>query len=414
MATVANYRMTPDEAYLREAVKSGRAKLTQLSMKALGKPDTRLQCRVQHLDVEHVRRLDLIDEETGSIAPIVVFEPSDGTYLIADGFHRHRMKEIKRAEWIAAYVMKGTRLDALEFFNLCNRQLCLPRTREDIRKAINLLLSEDHWFWKSDGAIATHIGCAVATVTKRRTEWCKEKGIPFPRTYEDIVGKKKPRKQGPVGIKTTVIPGKGILFVRRKNVKPDEVEKLLNSPKITTAMTDTRYSYPVEQPQSIFTELPLYKPFLERHGLKAEHLVVTSDNGLDFRVMKYGPVVAEGIAVRDQAKDVPRSLFVLSWPRVDQRFDYGSFREALGSLLILDSCAGERFRQLILLTDEKSPCPGDPIVLRLMSRWNVTVCTLDELVDTIKGEKEPRRMMTEEKIAEKVARDRRWFKHPVP
>ncbi len=190
--STATYQMTPDEAFLREALKIGRAKIQQLSMKALGKVDAQLQCRVQHLDVEHVRRLSAIHDETGIIAPIVVFEDAkSGARWIADGFHRHRMLEMKRAPAIRAYVINGTRLDALEFSTMCNRQLCLPRTREDVRKAIEMLLEVEQYRVWGDNKIGEHVGCSPSLVRRIRIAWHEKKLIPMPERFEGRDGSQR-------------------------------------------------------------------------------------------------------------------------------------------------------------------------------------------------------------------------------
>jgi hypothetical protein len=202
MATAKAYRMTPDEEFLAAALKDGRAKIEELSMKAIGKPDRSIQCRVlaDGIDPEHVRRLSAIHDSTGTIAPIVVFrDPVTDRLLIADGFHRHRMHEIKKLSSIAAYVVEGGRRDAVEFAAMCNRHLCLARTMADIRKAVMVLLEEESWLLSSAPRIAQHVGCSESSVLRYRGEFCSQRGIPVPTSVVTADGKAQRRRRRRAG-----------------------------------------------------------------------------------------------------------------------------------------------------------------------------------------------------------------------
>lgn len=163
----------PDEIYLQDALKSGKATIQDVSMKAIGTPDTRLQARIEHLDKEHVRKLHEIKIREGKLSPVAIFRTSAEKLLLADGFHRHEVYRNEKAESIPAYVIEGEWIDAVEFATMCNRQLCKPRAREDIKKAAFMILDTPEWFGRGDAWIAKHIGTSPVTITRYRVEFCE-------------------------------------------------------------------------------------------------------------------------------------------------------------------------------------------------------------------------------------------------
>ena len=97
--------------------------------------------------------------------PVVVFR-SNGTYLLADGFHRFLARRLAKFERIDAEVRQGTRLDALKFSLSANHQHGLRRTNEDKRYAITVALRE--FSRLSDRMIADLCGVAHASVAAVR------------------------------------------------------------------------------------------------------------------------------------------------------------------------------------------------------------------------------------------------------
>ncbi len=180
--------MTPDEAFLQQAFKDGRATKQDASMKAIGTPDVSLQARVQHLDMDHCRRLERAKEATGSLSPIVLFRSSQkGSNLyLADGHHRHFVYKNLKCDAIPAYVIDSdaAELEALEFATMCNREMCLGRKPEDIKKAIRMLLGNEKWRTQTDRAISEHVGCCTVTACSERAKYCEENGIALPEFVE--------------------------------------------------------------------------------------------------------------------------------------------------------------------------------------------------------------------------------------
>src|SRR3954466_13164339 len=112
MATVGTKKVElfPDEQFIQDAMRSQRCSIQELSMKALGTPDTAYQAREVHLDINHVRMLEGIARDNdGKLGPVVVFSAVEGKvtrYILADGFHRHAALTNMRAKSIRAYVVE--------------------------------------------------------------------------------------------------------------------------------------------------------------------------------------------------------------------------------------------------------------------------------------------------------------------
>ena len=184
MGAAKKLEMFPDEKYLADAIKDGRATRQLVSMKALGKPDTRLQAREQHLDMDHVRMLAEILERDGQLSPAVVFRDKAGKLWLADGFHRHEVYRRAGKAGFPAWQIDGEFRDAIEYATMCNRRLCLARKPGDIRKAIEILLADDSWFERADAWIGDHVGCCGSTVGRVRELFCKARGIEVPRSVK--------------------------------------------------------------------------------------------------------------------------------------------------------------------------------------------------------------------------------------
>ena len=196
MATATKIQLTADEEYLQAALKDGRARKEDISMKALGTPDTRFQARVIHLNMDHVHRLSRSLEELGALAPIVVFHNrKTGKMHVGDGFHRFDVYRRAKMLSIPAYVIdcdpESWERETMEFATMCNREACLGRTREDIKKAVFMLLADSVWFNRGVSSIASHAGCHTATTVKYRAQFCEERGLSIPETTCTLDGKRR-------------------------------------------------------------------------------------------------------------------------------------------------------------------------------------------------------------------------------
>jgi hypothetical protein len=193
MGAAKKLELTPDEIFIQDALRDGRAIRTDVSMKALGKPDATLQARVEHLNDIHLGRLKRSMENQDSLAPVVVFKDKDDRLYLADGFHRHHIYSKAGKAFIPAYQIDGDYRDALEFATMCNRENCLGRTKEDEKKAVKMLLANEVWSLKADGIIAKHVGLSRDTVSRVRLEYCKANDLPVPDSFVDSNGKHRSR-----------------------------------------------------------------------------------------------------------------------------------------------------------------------------------------------------------------------------
>lgn len=99
--------------------------------------------------------------------PVDVFrDPDTGTLLLANGHHRVAADEALHREYVEAVVREGDRRAAQLFAIVQDRNL--PRTNEDKRKAVELLLADEEWAKRSDREIAAQGGVHHSTVARIR------------------------------------------------------------------------------------------------------------------------------------------------------------------------------------------------------------------------------------------------------
>jgi hypothetical protein len=225
MGAAKKVEMAPDEVFLQEALKSGKAKLVEeLSMKAIGKPDLTYQARVNHIDMDHVHRLSIIHDQDAKLSPVVMFMAICGSivrYILADGFHRHEVCRRKGLPAIRAYVvhvaMDQIEHEARMFAAMCNQIVSLPRTKDDERKAVEMLFSDAVcWEW-SDSRIAKHCGIASSvTVKKYRVNYSHQRNIAMPDLVVHEGGKILSRTRVPQRV-----PAGGIVDPCERNIPED-------------------------------------------------------------------------------------------------------------------------------------------------------------------------------------------------
>lgn len=100
--------------------------------------------------------------QNGSQFPplVIIQDKFNGTYWLADGFHRLAAAKKVEAEFVSAYCKEGTRRDALLYALGANSSHGLRRTNADKRRAVELMLSDPEWWNWSDREIARR--CAVS------------------------------------------------------------------------------------------------------------------------------------------------------------------------------------------------------------------------------------------------------------
>lgn len=99
--------------------------------------------------------------------PVIVF--LDGTaYWLADGFHRVEAAKKAGQSTILAEVHQGDRHLAVLYAVRANCEHGLPRTNEDKRKAVEILLLDPQWGAWSNNEIARR--CAVSPMTVKRVK----------------------------------------------------------------------------------------------------------------------------------------------------------------------------------------------------------------------------------------------------
>ncbi|WP_054533999.1 ParB N-terminal domain-containing protein [Herpetosiphon geysericola] len=106
----------------------------------------------------------------GVVFPPIITYYDGSEYWLADGFHRLAAAERAGHSAIDCEIRQGTRRDAILYSVGANSNHGLQRTREDVRRAIDLLLRDDEWREWSDSVIAAKVGCNNKTVGSRRAE----------------------------------------------------------------------------------------------------------------------------------------------------------------------------------------------------------------------------------------------------
>ncbi len=100
---------------------------------------------------------------------LIVFAES-GAFWLADGFHRVEAAQRAALLTVPCEVRAGTRRDAVLCAVGANAQHGLRRNRQDIRRAIELLLRDEDWVKWSDIEISRRVGCSNSTVRTVRAE----------------------------------------------------------------------------------------------------------------------------------------------------------------------------------------------------------------------------------------------------
>lgn len=146
-----------------------------------------VQVRVGGISKEKVEEYRIRLENESEAPPIDVFALSDGTYLLAAGFHRLEAYKQAGRHTIKATVRQGDLIDAREFAEEDNLDHGLPYTLQDKRN-IFMRRAEDGRAWfemvegivqqkVSDRAIARDLGVSAPTIKRWLDELMTVTGI---------------------------------------------------------------------------------------------------------------------------------------------------------------------------------------------------------------------------------------------
>lgn len=365
MGAAKKFELAPDEVFIQETLKSGRAKLDEnLSMKAIGKPDVAFQARVKHLDMDHVHRLSAIHDQDGKLAPIVVFMAIAGAtvrYILADGFHRHEVYRRKGLPAIRAYVvecsMEEIEHEARLYAAICNRVVSLPRTKDDIRKAVEMLFVDPVcWRWPST-RIASHCGVTAGTAMRYKKEYALRTGIDFPEEIQDKTGRP------------------------RKPTSPRLIE-----PEIRESTSKKRGFYTCFSGKTLRGSSPqaVKAKLVQAKALVAAKSVSCDNNNVRAYLLNAG-VLAEFLHVnlgRGQhivGLGFP-SAIVVGWVPEEGS---GGIRRAMGDILLLSAHVGNTCSRRILV-GYRDDMPGE--LVRLGRLGGIEFLSPEELVSSLKGQ----------------------------
>lgn len=197
MGAAKKLEKLPEEKYIEDRLRDGTCVRQDFSMKALGKPDTAYQARVEHLDIGHAKRFADHLEEGGQLWPVVVFVAYIGAKMraiLADGFHRHHAYAHCKRPSIPAYVITVP-ADQLEhearlYSSMCNQLAVKTRSDEDKVKAIEMLLSDPLCREWSQNKIALHCGVEKKTARRICANYRSKENISNPDFVIGIDGEK--------------------------------------------------------------------------------------------------------------------------------------------------------------------------------------------------------------------------------
>ena len=131
--------------------------------------DCGIQQREEMLDAGVVSEYARAMSDGSQFPPVVVYH--DGAdHWLADGFHRVEAADEAKIKTIAAEIRQGSKRDATLFACGANRDHGLRRSRVDVRRAIETMLTDEEWAGWGDRKIAECVGASHPTVANVRRE----------------------------------------------------------------------------------------------------------------------------------------------------------------------------------------------------------------------------------------------------
>jgi hypothetical protein len=182
MGAMRKVILKPEQQYIEDTLRENRCQRETLNINKIIF-DVKYQARLLSIDMDHVHELAVTRDRRGEpFDPLVVFRhPITDELKCVDGWHRAEEARQRGERTIVAYVIKGDDHEALLYATMCNQVTLLTRKREDIDKAIGMLLSDEQCSRWNDSMIARHVGCDPSTVATRRVRYYALNNIPVPR-----------------------------------------------------------------------------------------------------------------------------------------------------------------------------------------------------------------------------------------
>lgn len=134
--------------------------------------DPALQCRSALDEPTVLRYVDVVDE----LPPVRVIRVGDVDYLV-DGWHRFEAHVRAKRTVIAAVVDTGDRRDAILAAVKANSSHGLPRSHEDTRRAVKVLLMDETWCKLSDRKLAELADVSHTHVANQRKTYGVKAGV---------------------------------------------------------------------------------------------------------------------------------------------------------------------------------------------------------------------------------------------
>ncbi len=122
------------------------------------------QARVGHNEATVAQYATELEEEGFDFPPIIVFYDGTDNWM-ADGFHRFLAYTRRGRASIPADVRAGSLRDAVLYALSANSKHGLPRTNEDKRKAVSIVLDDNEWSKQSLRDIAKLCGVSYQLVS---------------------------------------------------------------------------------------------------------------------------------------------------------------------------------------------------------------------------------------------------------
>lgn len=208
MGAAKRLEMTTERQYLLNALKAGKARIEDLSLKALI-VDPAYQAREKHLDMGHVRKLGEMLDIGIELEPCVAFEhPETKTLKLIGGFHRHKQALVRKETFLRCYVVTGDDQEAVLFAAMSNQETLLERTDDDKRKAVAMVLGlPECRDWPIE-RIAAHVGISPSTAAKYRLLYFEQAGIPVPtrQRQPDPPASRRPTKADTLPFREPIEP----------------------------------------------------------------------------------------------------------------------------------------------------------------------------------------------------------------